>query len=195
MSQIVIIGSGFSGVKTIKTLRKKGYQDKIILISPQPVLFYYPSLIWVPAGLRTEADLTVSLDNFFQRKQVQHHQASVTGLDIEAKQVKTDNGVVNYDYLIIASGGRFIKKLPGIEHICIPCENYANLKSYSDKLAKLEGGTLAFGFSGNPKDPTAMRGGPMFEFLFGIDTLLKQQKRVEFLILINCPFRHHSAGV
>ncbi|MCK5720053.1 MAG: FAD-dependent oxidoreductase [Thiomargarita sp.] len=184
MSQIVIIGSGFSGVKTIKTLRKKGYQDKIILISPQPVLFYYPSLIWVPAGLRTEADLTVSLDNFFQRKQVQHHQASVTGLDIEAKQVKTDNGVVNYDYLIIASGGRFIKKLPGIEHICIPCENYANLKSYSDKLAKLEGGTLAFGFSGNPKDPTAMRGGPMFEFLFGIDTLLKQQKRRDKFKLI-----------
>jgi len=39
----------------------------------------------------------------------------------------------------------------------------------------MSGGTIAFGFAGNPKEPSAMRGGPMFEFLFGTDTLLRQR--------------------
>jgi sulfide:quinone oxidoreductase len=130
----------------------------------------------VPAGLRSEDDLTIPLDNFFKRHNVQYHQGTVTGLDPNARQVQTDNGTVAFDSLIIASGGRFIKKLPGIEHVYTPCEGYAPTKAYSDRLAALEGGTLALGFSGNPKEPTAMRGGPVFEFLFGIDTLLRKQK-------------------
>jgi sulfide:quinone oxidoreductase len=177
MANIVIIGSGFGGLTAVRMLRKQGYRDSITLISPHPVLFYYPSLIWVPAGLRSETDLTIPLDNFFKRQNVQHHQATVTGLEVNAKQVQTDNGTVDFDSLIIASGGRFIKKLPGIEHVYTPCEGYEPTKAYTDRFNALEGGTLAFGFSGNPKDPSAMRGGPIFEFVFGIDTLLRKQKR------------------
>ncbi len=177
MPKIVIIGSGFGGLTAIKTLRKMGCQDAITLISPRPALFYFSSLIWVPAGLRTEEDLTIPLDTFFKRHNVDYHQGTVTGLDPESRHVETDHGIVTFDSLIIASGGRFIKKLPGIQHIYTPCEGYPPTKAYSDRLSKLEGGTLAFGFGGNPKEPTAMRGGPIFEFLFGIDTLLRQQKR------------------
>ncbi|MBE9561828.1 MAG: FAD-dependent oxidoreductase [Proteobacteria bacterium] len=175
MFKIVIIGSGFGGLTAVKTLRHQGYQGEITLISPHPVLFYYPSLIWVPAGLRTEADLTIPLNGFFKDYNVQHHQANVTGL--EQKQVQTDNGTVDFDGLIIASGSRFIHKLSGIENVCIPCEGYEPVKKYADQLAELDGGTLAFGFASNPKEPIAMRGGPIFEFLFGIDTLLRKQNR------------------
>jgi len=177
MPQIVIIGSGFGGLTAVRSLRKQGCRDPITLISPRPVLFYYPSLIWVPAGLRSEADLTIPLNKFFKREDVRHHEATVTALDPNERQVKTDNGTLAFDKLIIASGGRFIKKLPGIEHAYIPCDGYEPTKAYSDRLAALEGGTLAFGFGGNPKEPAAMRGGPIFEFLFGIDTMLRKQKR------------------
>lgn len=177
MPQIVIIGSGFGGLTAIKTLRKQGCREPITLISPRPVLFYYPSLIWVPAGLRSETDLTIPLEKFFKRYDVQYHQGTVTGLEPNARQVQTDNGTVSFDYLIIASGGRFIKKLPGIEHVYTPCEGYEPTKAYSDCLANLDSGILAFGFGGNPKEPAAMRGGPIFEFLFGIDTMLRKQKR------------------
>ncbi len=178
MSNIVIIGAGFGGLTAVKTLRKQGYKDSITLISPRPELFYYPSLIWVPAGLRTQDDLTINLENFFKRHNVKHIAASVTGLDPEARQIQTNTDTtVAFDSLIIASGGRFIKKLPGIEHVYTPCEGYIPTKAYSDKLAEMDGGTLAFGFATNPKEPGAMRGGPIFEFLFGIDTLLRKQKR------------------
>ncbi len=177
MPQIVIIGSGFGGLTAVRSLRKQGCRDPITLISPRPVLFYYPSLIWVPAGLRNEADLTIPLNKFFKREDVRHHEGTVTALEPNERQVKTDNGTLAFDKLIIASGGRFIKKLPGIEHAYIPCDGYEPTKAYSDRLAALEGGTLAFGFGGNPKEPAAMRGGPIFEFLFGIDTMLRKQKR------------------
>ncbi len=177
MHQIVVLGSGFAALTAIRTLRKEGWKEKIILISPRSSLFYYPSLIWVPAGLRTEEDLTVSLDKFFQDYDVFHHQANVTGLSTKARQVYTDEGTIAFDSLIIGSGGKFLKKIPGIEHAFIPCESFTTVQSYSQRLAILNGGTLAFGFSTNPKEPAAMRGGPIFEFLFGIDTLLHQQKR------------------
>lgn len=177
MQQIVIVGSGFAGLTAVRTLRKQGYCDSITVISPQPELFYYPSLIWVPAGWRSQKDLTIPLDKFFKRYQVTYHQGSVTRLDPKQKQVHTNNGTLSFDDLIIASGGRFMKKLPGIEHVFTPCEGFAATQAYSERLAVLNNGVLAFGFSSNPKEPSAMRGGPVFEFLFGIDTLLRQQNR------------------
>jgi len=177
MHHIVVLGSGFAGLTAIKTLRKQGYQGLVTLISPRPFLFYYPSLIWVPAGLRTESDLTIPLAKFFQRYQVTYQPATVTGLDIQTNQVRTDHGEVKFDSLIIATGARFIKKLPGIEHVFIPCESFAVMQAYTERLAALEKGTLAFGFTTNPNEPSALRGGPIFEFLFGLDTLLRQQKR------------------
>ena len=36
--------------------------------------------------------------------------------------VLTDAGVYKNDHLLIATGGRFIRKLPGIEHALVPCE-------------------------------------------------------------------------
>lgn len=178
MHKIVIIGSSFAALTAIRNLRKQGCQDTITVIAPRPVMFYYPSLIWVPSGLRTEDDLTVSLENFFNRQAVNYHRGTVTGLDPQARHVFTESeDKIEYDSLIIASGGRFLRKLSGIEHIFIPCEGYAPVQTYSERLAKLSRGTLAFGFTANPQEPSAVRGGPIFEFLFGIDTLLRKQKR------------------
>ncbi len=177
MHSIVIIGSGFGALSAVKNLRKQGCTDAITLVSPKPELFFYPSLIWVPAGLRSESDLTVPLGPYLARHKVHHHAATVTGLDLSGRKVLTTNGEVAYDALIVASGGRFIKKLPGIEHIHIPCEGYAPVAAYGEKLRNLSGGHLAFGFAGNPNEPAAMRGGPVFEFLFGVDTLLRKQGR------------------
>jgi sulfide:quinone oxidoreductase len=177
MHPIVILGSSFAALTAVKKLRKSGCTDPISLIAPRPVLFYYPSLIWVPAGKRTEQSLTIPLENFFSRHKVTYQQATVTGLDPQARLVKTDTGDIPFDSLIIASGGRFIKKLPGIEHTYLPCSNYADIHTYSERLKDLNGGTLAFGFTANPNEPAAVRGGPVFEFMFGIDTLLRQQGR------------------
>lgn len=178
MSQIVILGSGFASCTAVKTLRKLGSKDDITVISPRPELFYYPSLIWVPSGQRSESDLRVDLGNFYRRMKVTHKAASVTGMDPATRTVRTDAGDVAYDALIVASGGRYIKKLPGMaEHAHIGCEGWDAIKTFSDRLQKMDGGNLVLGFASNPNEPSAMRGGPVFEYLFGIDALLRQQGR------------------
>ncbi len=180
MEEIVIIGAGFAGLTAVRTLRKEGYKSNIKLIAPQKKFIYIPSAIWIPSRRRKREELEILLDNFCQRHNVEFVQASVTGLDAETKVVRTDRAdqsEISYTKLLIASGSRFIKKLPGIEHALIPCANLEASEKIRDRIEQMDGGTIAFGFSGNPKEPSAMRGGPMFEYMYGIDTMLRQQKR------------------
>lgn len=177
MKKITVIGAGFAALTAVRKLRKLDATCEITVIAPQAELHYLPSLIWVPSGLKKREDIIVPLGNFFRRTRVNFVQARVTGLRDGGRVVETDHGEVSNDGLIIASGGRFIKKLPGIEHAITPCEGIDSAEAIKQRLESMDGGTIAFGFSGNPKEPSAMRGGPMFEFLFGTDSLLKKQGR------------------
>jgi len=177
MKNIVVAGASFAGLATIQALRQNGCSAPITLVAPQPAMLYYPSLIWVPAGLRNESDITISLANFIRRYNVSYVQGSVTELDAGIRWLRTTAGEIEYERLVIATGSRYVKNLPGIEHAFIPCEGYRQVAAMKERLDTLEEGTLTFGFSGNPNEPAAMRGGPLFEFLFGIDTLLRRQKR------------------
>ena len=184
MKKITVIGTGFAGLKAIKQLRQLDKNIEITLISPRAELHYLPGMIWIPNGLRTREDLTVPLANFLQRERVNLHQANVTGVSADGRTVHTDKGDISNDGLLIATGGRFIKKLPGIEHAITPCEGIAAAERIRERLKSMASGTIAVGFASNPNEPSAMRGGPMFEFLFGIDTLLRQQGRREQFHLV-----------
>jgi sulfide:quinone oxidoreductase len=175
--RITVIGAGFGGLSTVRELRKRDSQADITLVSPRAELHYLPGIIWIPSGLRTREQLVVPLANFFRRMNVHHVAAEVTGLREGGRVVDTTSGEVHNDALVIASGGRFIKKLPGIEHAVTPCEGIAAAEQIRDRLRALRGGTIAIGFAGNPNEQSAVRGGPMFEFLFGIDEQLKREGR------------------
>lgn len=175
--KITIIGTGFAAITAVRQLRKHSAEAEITVISPRAEFVFLPSLIWIPSRIRTPEQLSVPLENFFRRMRVDFIQAEVTGLKDGGRTVITDQGEVGNDALLIASGGRFIKKLPGIEHVITPCEGIPAAVAIRERLEQMEGGTIAIGFGGNPKEPSAMRGGPMFEFLFGIDTLLRKQGR------------------
>ena len=174
---ITVLGSGFAALTAVKEIRRLLPDTGITVISPADEFIYLPSLIWIPAGLRSADDLRIDLKPFFRKQKVNHIRARVTDVTNGGRMVKTDQGDFSNDGLIIASGGRFIKKLPGIEHVITPCEGIAAAEKIRDRLNAMQGGTIAVGFGGNPKEPSAMRGGPMFEFLFGIDTLLRRQGR------------------
>jgi len=175
--KITILGTGFAALTAVKNIRKQASDAEITVIAPNRHLMYYPSLIWIPSGLRKGQDLQVDLERFFARMKVNFIQASVENVINKGRTVVTDKGEFENEGLIIASGGRFIKKLPGIEHAITPCEGIAAAEKIKQKLESMNGGTIAIGFGGNPNEPSAMRGGPMFEFLFGIDNLLRKQGR------------------
>lgn len=181
---ITILGAGFGALSSVRALRQRDRNARITLVAPRAELHYLPGSIWIPSGLRTREDLIVPLAPFFKRMDVQHVAADVTGLEEGGRSVLTSAGPVANDALVIATGGRFIKKLPGIEHAITPCEGLAAAEQIRDRLRAMTGGTVAIGFAGNPQEPTAVRGGPMFEFLFGIDTQLRREGRREQFELV-----------
>jgi sulfide:quinone oxidoreductase len=184
MTRVTVIGAGFGALTAVRRLRAADSSLAIDLIAPKPEFVYYPGTIWIPTGLRQPEDLVVPLEPFLRRMRVDYHQASAEGLREGGRVVLTDQGEVANDGLVIASGGRFIRKLPGIEHSMLPCGGVEVATEIRDRLAAMDGGTLAFGFAGNPKEPAAMRGGPVFEFLFGIDSWLRRQGRRDRFSLV-----------
>ncbi|MBK7331754.1 MAG: FAD-dependent oxidoreductase [Betaproteobacteria bacterium] len=177
--RITVLGAGFAGLSTVRELRRRDAQAEITLVAPRAELHYLPGIIWIPCGLRTRHDLIVPLDNFLRRQRVRFVAGEVAGLADGGRVVLTTAGDVANDALVIATGGRFLKKLPGIEHAITPCEGIAAAERIRDRLRAMTGGTIAVGFAGNPNEPTAVRGGPMFEFLFGIDEQLRREGRRE----------------
>ncbi len=184
MKKISIVGCGFAALAAAKKIRSAEPKAEITLISPKAEFAYLPGTIWIPTGIRTPEDLRIDLVDFFRRMRIKHYPASAVGLEDGGRTLITDRGPVSNDGLIICSGGRFIKKLPGIEHTITPCEGIAAATAIRDRIQQMQGGTIAIGFSGNPKEPSAMRGGPMFEFLFGIDRMLRLDGRRDNFKLI-----------
>ena len=184
MTRIVILGSGFAALTAIRKLRQLRVDADITVVSPRNELVYLPSLIWLPSSERKGEDLRIPLAGFFARMRVHWHRGSVLKVLDGGRRVVTDTGELDNDILVVATGGRYLRKLPGIEHALIPCEGIAAAEAIGQRLAAMDGGTLALGFASNPKEPGAVRGGPMFEFLFGIDTLLRRQGRRERFKLV-----------
>lgn len=184
MHKVSIIGAGFGGLTAVRQIRRQLPDAEITLIAPKAEFIYYPSLIWIPTGLRQGEQLRIPLDRFFQRKNVHFHAGRVTELRDAGRTVVTDQGEIVNDVLIIASGGRGLRKLPGIEHSLAICDGIEAAEQIRDRLAALDKGTIAFGFAGNPQEPSAVRGGPVFELLFGIDSYLRKTGRREQIDLV-----------
>ncbi|MBI5430147.1 MAG: NAD(P)/FAD-dependent oxidoreductase [Nitrosomonadales bacterium] len=177
MKQISIIGAGFAALSAARKVRQLNAEVEITLIAPKAELIFLPSLIWIPSGMRKAEDLRIPLGRFLSDNRIRFFAGEATGLENGGRSVLTSNGKVANEGLIIACGGRFIKKLPGIEHAILPCEGIAAAEQIRERVAALKQGVIALGFAGNPNEPTAMRGGPMFEFLFGLDTQLRREGR------------------
>ncbi len=183
MPRVTVVGAGFAALTAVRALHKAG-GIQISVVSPKAEFVYLPGLIWIPSGRRRAEDLRLPLDPFFRRLGVEHRAAEALSLSTDGRILETSAGPLANDGLIIASGGRFIKKLPGIEHAITPCEGIAAAERIRDRLQEMTAGVIALGFAGNPLEPQAMRGGPMFEFLFGIDRQLRQEGRRDKFKLI-----------
>ncbi len=180
MTNITLLGSGFGALTAVRELRRLKVEAEITVISPRDELHYLPSTIWIPTGVVKAEDLRYPLRRFFERKKVDFVQASATALAEGGRAVLTDAGqTIRNDHLIVATGAEFIRKLPGIEHALVPCEGIAVAEEIDWRLKALQRGTIAVGFATNPNEQGAMRGGPMFEYLFIIDSLLRKQGRRE----------------
>ena len=102
---IVVAGSNFGGYTAALKLKEfLKPEDKVIVISNTNKFLFTPSLIWVPFGLRNEEDITFDLQPIYKKHDIQFVISTITRFEPESNKVITEDGPINYDYLLIATG-------------------------------------------------------------------------------------------
>ena len=102
---------------------------------------------------------------------------TVQSINSSENKVVCAENTFTYDYLVVAFGAHKMKH-KGIENtlsICGKPEISISIRDRIDELIAVGSGTIAVGFGGNPKDKSAVRGGPAFELMFNIHNLLKKK--------------------
>jgi sulfide:quinone oxidoreductase len=177
MKKVLVLGGGFAGVDSAAYLKQEGYD--VTLVSNRDYFYIYPTSIWVATGESTMADVQVDLEALRQAHGFHLIVDGVETIEAKANRVTLTSGRIidDYDYLVIAIGAHKMKH-PGIEHtlsICGDPLEAPQIKRRIDALIEKGSGKVAFGFGGNPKDSSAVRGGPGFEVFFNLHNLLKKK--------------------
>jgi len=184
MHRITVVGAGFGGLNAIRAIRKADRHVGIDLVAPRPAFVFYPGTIWIPTKRHRPEYHEVALEPFFKRLDVDYHEASAVGLSSDGRRLETTAGPIDNDGLIIASGSCPLDHPEGLEHAFVPCKGIDEMARLRERLHAIDKGTLAFGFTGNPNETSAIRGGPVFELLFGIETWLRRNgKRDDFRLV------------
>jgi sulfide:quinone oxidoreductase len=177
MKNILILGGGFAGIQTAIELQKSK-QFNVTLISDRDFLYIYPISIWVPVHNAELSDVKVPLADIRKKYPFEVVIDTVKEIHATNHEVVCEKQTFNYDYLVVAFGAEKMKH-KGIENtlsICGKPEVALSIRDGIDKLIKQGNGKIAVGFGGNPKDKSAVRGGPAFELIFNIHNLLKKKK-------------------
>jgi sulfide:quinone oxidoreductase len=171
---VLVLGGGFAGLEAAIHARKAGLD--VTLVSDRPYLYIYPTSIWVATGERANADVALDLADVAKRHGFAFVEGAVESIS-GARRAATVNGKeITADHLVVAIGGRQLRP-KGVEHTHAlggDPENAAQLKTAIDVLLDKGSGRIAMGFGGNPKDSSAVRGGPMFELMFNVEHLLRK---------------------
>jgi sulfide:quinone oxidoreductase len=173
---IVILGGGFAGVEAAINLAKERY-FKVTLISNRPYMYIYPTSIWVPTGESKFSSNLIPLKKLAERRNFNFLEEEVSEFFGTEKYLILSNGEkIDFDYGIVAIGAGKLKT-KGSENtlsICSEPEEALDIQKRLELLIAKGSGKIAVGFGTNPKDKSAVRGGPGFELLFNIHNNLKR---------------------
>ncbi len=195
MKRVLILGGGFAGIQTAIELQKSG-KFKVTLVSDRDYLYLYPISIWVPVRSVEFNDVKVPLADIRKKYPFEVIVDRVTEIHAIKHEVICENQVLSYDYLVVAFGADKMKH-KGIENtlsICGKPEVSLAIRDGIDSLIAKGSGKIAVGFGGNPKDKSAVRGGPAFELIFNIHNVLKKKKiRQNFELTFFAPMAEPDA--
>ncbi|WP_457576880.1 NAD(P)/FAD-dependent oxidoreductase [Desulfomarina sp.] len=177
MTKILILGGGFAGVETAIYLRKQGLD--VTLVSDRDYFYIYPVSIWIPTGGTTREEVSIPLEKLAARHDFQLIVDPVVSFQAKEKKVTLGSGRVldDFEYIVVALGQDKIR-MKGMEHTLSVCgrpEEATELHKRLNSLVLKSSGKIAVGFGGNPKDSSAVRGGPAFEVLFNIHHFLRKK--------------------
>ena len=174
--KVLVLGGGFGALESAIYLRKYGFD--VTIITNRDYMYIYPISIWIPTGEYSFDDCILKWDELAKVHGFEVKYEEVKKIDIANKKIYCSDNKENcdFDYLVIAIGASKMKH-KGSENflsICAAPKESLKIKDRVDELIAKGSGKLAFGFGGNPKDPSNVRGGPAFEVMFNVHNKLKK---------------------
>ena len=117
MTTILVLGGNFGGMTSAFELQRKlGTKAHIVVVSRQKEFVYIPSLIWVPFGRRSLADITFSAEDTFRHGGIEFVHDEAVRISPETNTVRCASGrELAYDFLVIATGADLVwDSVPGL---------------------------------------------------------------------------------
>ncbi|MGO3184545.1 MAG: NAD(P)/FAD-dependent oxidoreductase [Aequorivita sp.] len=120
--KIVIVGVGFGGLELAKAFHKKPVE--VLLIDRNNYHNFQPLMYQVATGGLEPASIAYPIRRIFRKnKNISFRMAEVLEVNIAENEVSTSIGIIQFDYLVIASGSE---------------NNFYNFEPVKDKLLTLK---------------------------------------------------------
>ncbi len=178
MAHIVILGAGTGGMPAAYEMKAAvGKHHQVTVINEKKDFQFVPSNPWVAVGWRERKDISLPIEKYLSRKNINFIQQRAEKIDAENNKIELANGEsVDYDYLIIATGPRLaFEEVEGsgpegfTESICVTDHAETAWAKYQKILQNP--GPIVIGAM-----PFASCFGPAYEFAFIVDADLRKRK-------------------
>lgn len=179
MAHIVVLGAGTGGMPCAYELKETlGKDHQVTVINEREEFQFTPSNPWVAVGWRDRASVTFDIRPHLERKGIGFIAKRCDKIDAENNTLEMADGeVVNYDYLVIATGPKlFFEEVEGAgpvvgntRSICTVDHALDAYDAYQQLLD--DPGHVIIGAM-----PFASCFGPAYEFSFIMDADLRKRK-------------------
>ena len=102
--RIIIVGGGFAGLQLAKKLSGNKHFE-VIIVDRNNYHFFPPLLYQVSTAFIEPSNISYPFRKMFQgKKNIRFYMGELLAVDPETNTIKTSNGCLNYDYLVLAIG-------------------------------------------------------------------------------------------
>jgi sulfide:quinone oxidoreductase len=197
MAKIIVLGAGLGGMAAAYEIKAElGSAHAVTLIGDGPRFNFTPSNPWVAVGWRTQEQIRLEAADPLRRKGIEFVEVPAEAVLAKENQVRlVDGRVLDYDYLVIATGPRLaFDEVPGLgpeggytQSVCTGPHAHTAWESYQ-----------AFLDNPGPVVVGAVQGascfGPAYEFAMIVDADLRKRKlrdRVPITFVTSEPYIGH----
>ena len=192
----MILGGGFGGLAAANEIRKNlpASQIKITVVDKKDWFMVGFAKLWIINGTRTFENSIGSL-NELRKKEINFIKEEITKINLHNKNIEIGNGILSYDFLIIAMGAVLApEKIPWLSENGMNLYDHNQLTEIHNKIKKIKSGKIAISIMGMPyKCPPAP-----FEASLLIDSMLRQEgvrNSIEIHLYSPAPITLPVAGI
>ncbi|EPA04576.1 NAD(P)/FAD-dependent oxidoreductase [Candidatus Nitrosarchaeum limnium] len=193
---LLILGGGFGGLAAANEIRKNlpASQIKITVVDKKDWFMVGFAKLWIINGTRTFENSIGSL-NELRKKEINFIKEEITKINLHNKNIEIGNGILSYDFLIIAMGAVLApEKIPWLSENGMNLYDHNQLTEIHNKIKKIKSGKIAISIMGMPyKCPPAP-----FEASLLIDSMLRQEEvrnSIEIHLYSPAPITLPVAGI